>query len=57
MNFLANERLEQMNWFSLSANPCAIHLLESNLDKVEWSVRQSKCDSLVGSQSGQDRLG
>jgi len=27
-----------MNWFSLSANPSAIHLLESNLDKVEWSV-------------------
>jgi len=36
MNFLANERLEQMNWFSLSANPNAIPLLEANLDKVCW---------------------
>ena len=36
MNFLANERLEQMNWFSLSSNPNAIHLLETNLDKVCW---------------------
>jgi len=36
MNFLANERLEQMNWFSLSANPSAIHLLESNIEMVNW---------------------
>ncbi len=36
MNFLANERLEQMNWFSLSSNPNAIPLLEANLDKVCW---------------------
>ena len=46
MNFLANERLEQMNWFSLSSNPNAIPLLEANLDKVDWNQLSSNPNAI-----------
>jgi len=30
------EHPEKINWFYLSANPNAIHLLEANPEKIDW---------------------
>jgi hypothetical protein len=27
---------DQVNWYGLSRNPAAVHILERNLDKVNW---------------------
>jgi hypothetical protein len=28
--------LDKINWYPLSKNPAAIHLLEKNPDKIDW---------------------
>ena len=28
--------LEKLDWFGLSQNPAAIHILEQNPDKIDW---------------------
>jgi phenylpyruvate tautomerase PptA (4-oxalocrotonate tautomerase family) len=30
--------MEKVNWRLLSKNPAAIHILEKNLDKVDWAI-------------------
>jgi len=33
----------KLNWSMLSANPKAIHLLEQNLDKIDWWIKLYLC--------------
>ena len=37
MSFFNWIQVKKINWFELSKNPNAIHILENNLDKVYWN--------------------
>jgi hypothetical protein len=48
-----SEHIDKLNWGWLSRNPNAIHLLEQNVDKVNWHiVFQSKCTSYLRKKFG-----
>ena len=44
--FIQSAKTNQVYWGVLSANPNAIHILEQNLDKVNWEMRNN-CEPLT----------
>jgi hypothetical protein len=39
--------IDKLNWRYLSTHPEAISIIEENLDKINWIIRKSKCNSHI----------
>ena len=46
-NILDKDNWSYLNWFYLSLNPYAIHLLEKNVDKIHWDALSANRSPLI----------
>jgi hypothetical protein len=50
------ENIDKIDWFYLSANPNAIHLLELNQDKICWSMLSNNENAMHLLEKNQDKI-
>ena len=47
---------DTINWYTLSSNPNAIHLLEQNFDKIDWDRLSSNPNAILLLEQNLDKL-
>jgi len=46
----------KINWYVLSSNPNAIHILSKNIDKIDWIELSSNPNAMMLLEKNQDKI-